>query len=262
MEQTPGLRLAHLLEHEPLTRQAELLLAEGVSACSAGHWEWVRSLAFRAQQDLWIRASDWLGCAVVLMHLGDETRMAGQLELARQYYDRARHIFHGRVAPAQRHNEAVAILGLGLLDLQMGFDEAALESLERAQRLLTQARQHWAAVADVGRVLRSDRLREWLEALTDGVAAQCWLEFAGRRPVRRARALPRRPALPRRREIALTAPIEVPEGVHAQVVGWEEAQARVAYAAIRCGVFARIRREIEVTPTELPERTLGKDAAR
>ncbi len=156
---------AALLEYPPLPRAAEIRRLNTLAACRRGDWD-LGLQALRPAQH-----HDWLGEAVLLMHLGDEALRFQRLEIARQAYRRARHQFRSQVAAVYRQNEALGHYGLALTAWLLEDSETALERLEQAIHLCATARIHWVSIqTDYKRARHCSNISGWLTALADKIA--------------------------------------------------------------------------------------------
>ena len=118
------------------------------------------------------------------------------LELALQ----AREVFQQQPSPDQWHNEAIAVLNLGLVYHLTGEYAGALNEYYSARQLLDKASQHWITHKEMEQANLCERLKQWIDHLTgrliesaphervltlflpvdsaDGTQAHLWGEYA------------------------------------------------------------------------------------
>jgi len=118
------------------------------------------------------------------------------LELALQ----AREVFQQQPSPDQWHNEAIAVLNLGLVYHLTGEYAGALNEYYSARQLLDKASQHWITHKEMEQANLCERLKQWIDHLTgrliesapherrltlflpvgftDGAEASLWGEYA------------------------------------------------------------------------------------
>jgi len=80
---------------------------------------------------------------------------------------RAREVFQQQPGPDQRHNEAIAVLNLGLVYHLTGEYAGALNEYYRAQQLLANASQHWVTKNEMEQANLCERLKQWTDHLTE-----------------------------------------------------------------------------------------------
>ncbi len=160
-----------LLHHSKVNLPAAIRRGACAVACLAQDWDSIETIAQQAHQR-WMEDGDWQSSAVALMHLGDDTLKAGNPTLARKYYDLSRRLFSLRVAPTQRQNEAAALYGIGLAETSLGRVDAAIEQLEKARRLLAEARRDWLTLGNDNQVERCEKAESRLKTMIERGVAQ------------------------------------------------------------------------------------------
>lgn len=149
MARLPPLRIpSSLLYDKGITPRVEDLKRECSRIHVKSRCRELRSLAQEAHE---LEAQgDSIGCAILLVHLGDRCLEIGRLGPAREYYTQARRLFHQKEFKAEHsHNEAVAIYGLGLIDQFLGNEKEALNQYDQAMTMFAQAQNHWRHVGSV-----------------------------------------------------------------------------------------------------------------
>ena len=123
--------------------------------------------------------------SVTLIHLADVYREMDKLGPALEVCQKAYAVFQRRASRCQRHNKAVAAYALGLVHHLLGNEMDAMDWYREAGESFKRARDDWAAVRALARVESCDRLRRWIETLSDylatartaevGVGTRVWL---------------------------------------------------------------------------------------
>lgn len=148
----------------PHSAQIRLLKINAVSQQS--DWKEVRKLEKQAYER-WSTTGDWLSYGITLISLGDGALKCRNLKRAKHFYQEAQRIFHLRVDPKQRRNEAAATYGLALTAVLSGRKIRALELLEHSSTLLAESEEHWVMMhANYKEADRCEAKRKSIEELT------------------------------------------------------------------------------------------------
>lgn len=170
----PLLFPASLLDDRGITPRTETLLRECAQMTPQCRWRDIKGL-MQETQDL-LEDDELIDCAVLCLHLGDRCLATGRLGTARENYERAREIFsRHQFRPEQRHNAAVATYALGLMDLFLGEEEAALTLYGRAKDLFARSQDHWRSTGNAELDRRCAKAVELIAGL-EGIVMQVLLE--------------------------------------------------------------------------------------
>ena len=152
-----------LLQQVEMPQSAHALRGKIARACQARDWaELARCQA--AVYAHWARTGDWRRYGTELLAVGSGLLAALQWQPAGECYAEAQTIFHLRVDPRQRQNEAAATYGLALTAALQGAQLRALEWAEQTIVLLQEAEKYWVmCYADYERADECERLRLPLE---------------------------------------------------------------------------------------------------
>lgn len=158
-----------LLYCKDLQPDAKALSEECQEICAEDCWAKVEQIAQEAEE-LQEAGGDWIGCAVVLLRLGDLCRKVGKLGPAQRFCEQARKIFHRyQFVPEQRYNEAIATYALGLVNQSLGNEREAQRCYEQALRLFERAKKHWQDVKNTKRAKCCEQVSLWIEKLIEHV---------------------------------------------------------------------------------------------
>ena len=161
-KQAPASMLAH---HQQLPRSTQLRLSEINTAYRQVNLEMVCALE-QQTYERWSTTGDWWSYGATLIALGDGVLKCQHPARAEYFYQEAQRIFHLRVDPTQRLNEAAATYGLALAAMLSGRVIRALELLEHSSALLKESEEHWVMIhADYEQADHCEVERLWIEDL-------------------------------------------------------------------------------------------------
>lgn len=118
---------------------------------------------------------DHQGCGVTLVHLSDICRAQGRLGPALRFSERAEQTFTGWPENRPKHNHAVTLYSLGLINQLLGSDKEAWDYYSEALDEFEEALEHWDSViaaqpnASNGRE-ECELILPWLEMLMEYVS--------------------------------------------------------------------------------------------
>ncbi|HEY88708.1 MAG TPA: hypothetical protein G4N98_03115 [Thermoflexia bacterium] len=168
-KQDPASMLAH---HQKLPRSTHVKLSKIRAACQQADWATVHALEQQAYEQ-WSTTGDWWSYGVILVSLGDGVLKCQHPARAEYFYQEAQRIFHLRVDPTQRRNEAAATYGLALTAMLSGRRIRAIELLDRSMALLKESEEHWVMMhANYEQADRCADKRLWIEGLATQVMTQ------------------------------------------------------------------------------------------
>ena len=175
------------------------LVVRGLDALKAGHLVEAEQFA-RDALETSRRGRHPLGEGIASLLLSNFCWGTGRTQPALELARRAREVFQQQPSPDQRHNEAIAVLNLGLVYHLTGEYAGALNEYYRARQLLDDASQHWITKNEMEQANLCERLKQWIDHLTgrliesaphervltlflpvdsaDGTQAHLWGEYA------------------------------------------------------------------------------------
>jgi tetratricopeptide (TPR) repeat protein len=175
------------------------LVVRGLDALKAGHLDEAERLARDALETA-RKGGHLPGEGMAALFLSNLCWGTGRTQPALELARRAREVFQQQPGPDQRHNEAIAVLNLGLVYHLTGEYAGALNEYYTARKLLNKAYQHWTFHNEVEQAEECERLKQWIDHLTgrliesaphervltlflpvdsaDGTQAHLWGEYA------------------------------------------------------------------------------------
>jgi hypothetical protein len=129
-----------------------------------GDWQGIDEVALGAER-LVLTKVDRCDQAIVSIHLADTCWAADRLELARRSYRSAQETFSLECDTEQRHNEAVAAYGQGLVAYALGNIQEAQRFYNYALRLLAKAQDHWGATSQNARHRQCAEISKHIEQM-------------------------------------------------------------------------------------------------
>jgi len=175
------------------------LVVRGLNALKSGHLDDAERFA-RYALDTARKGRHSLGEGIAALLLSNLYWGLGRIQPALELARRTREVFQRQPGPDQRHNEAIAVLNLGLVYHLTGEYAGALNEYYRARQLLDDASHHWITKNEMEQANLCERLKQWIDHLTgrliesaphervltlflpvdsaDGTQAHLWGEYA------------------------------------------------------------------------------------
>ncbi len=142
------------------------LVVRGLNALKSGHLDDAERFA-RYALDTARKGRHPLGEGIAALFLSNLYWGLGRTQPALELARRARDVFQQQPGPDQRHNEAIAVLNLGLVYHLTGEYAGALNEYYRARQLLANASQHWVTKNEMEQANLCERLKQWTDHLTE-----------------------------------------------------------------------------------------------
>jgi len=142
------------------------LVVRGLDALKAGHLDEAERLAREALETA-RKGRHPLGEGIAALFLSNLCWGTGRTQPALELALQARELFKHQPSLDQRHNEAIAVLNLGLVYHLTGEYAGALNEYYAAQQLLNDAYLYWTSHNTVEQAEKCKRLGQWIDDLSE-----------------------------------------------------------------------------------------------